>query len=219
VNPSRESSVVEISFKGADPAFVAAVANAFADEYQLVNVQLKVEPMKKASTYFNDQTKQLRDNLEAAQSRLSKYQQEHGIVSLDNRLDVESNRLNDLSAQLVMAQGQMEANSRRSMAGNDSPDVANSPLIQSMKPTWHGRRQVRRHLQRLSPNHPQYQAPRPSWTSCAALNAQFKVTSNSVGANAARSWAARSRTSAPRWKRRRTKVLELNRARDEMACC
>jgi succinoglycan biosynthesis transport protein ExoP len=93
-----------------------AVANAFADEYQLVSTQLKVEPMKKASAYFDDQTKLLRDNLEAAQSRLSKYQQEHGIVSVDNRLDVESNRLNDLSAQLVMAQGQMaEANSRRSM--------------------------------------------------------------------------------------------------------
>jgi succinoglycan biosynthesis transport protein ExoP len=33
VNPSRESSVVEVGFKGSDPEFVAAVANAFAEEY------------------------------------------------------------------------------------------------------------------------------------------------------------------------------------------
>src|SRR5690606_30750519 len=52
IMPSRESSVVEISFKGADPAFAAAVANAFADEYQKISVQLKTEPAKKASSYF-----------------------------------------------------------------------------------------------------------------------------------------------------------------------
>ena len=113
VVPSRESSVVEISFSGSDPNFVAAIANAFAEEYQRVSIQLKVEPLKKASAYFNDQTRQMRDVLEATQSRLSKYQQENGIVSLDNRVDVESNRLNDLSQQLVMAQSQsMEATSR-----------------------------------------------------------------------------------------------------------
>ena len=84
---------MEISFKGSDPAFAAAVANAFAEEYQKLSIQLRVEPMKQASTYFNGQLKLLRDNVEVTQARLSKYQQEHGIVSVDNRLDVESNRL------------------------------------------------------------------------------------------------------------------------------
>lgn len=73
--PSHESSVVDISFKGSDPQFVAAVANAFADEYQKTSIQLKVDPMRKASTYFTEQTKLLRDALESAQSRLSEYQQ------------------------------------------------------------------------------------------------------------------------------------------------
>ncbi len=136
--PSRESSVVDISFKGNDPQFVAAIANAFADEYQKTSTQLKVDPLKKVAVYFNEQTKLLRDSLEAAQSRLSKYQQEHGIVSVDNRLDVESNRLNDLSAQLVAAQGlSMEASSRQRMAegnaGSESPDVASNPLVQNLK--------------------------------------------------------------------------------------
>ena len=50
---------------------------------------------------------------QAAQARLSKYQQEKGIVSLDNnRVDVELSRLNDLSGQLVAAQtAAMEATS------------------------------------------------------------------------------------------------------------
>jgi hypothetical protein len=73
----------------------------------------QVEPMKKVSVYFDDQTKAAR-YAGSGQSRLSKYQQEHGIVSVDNRLDVESNRLNDLSAQLVLAQGQSMEASRAS---------------------------------------------------------------------------------------------------------
>src|SRR5881398_3500886 len=155
--PSRESSVVEISFKGADPQFAAAVANAFADEYQKLTVQLKNEPAKKASSYFNEQTKQLRDNLEAAQARLSKYQQEKGIVTL------ELQRLNDLSSQLVAAQtAAMEGNSRQAAASSSamsSPDVANNALIQQMRAnlaTAEGK--FADTSQRYGRNHPSYQA-------------------------------------------------------------
>jgi len=223
VQPSRESSVVEISFSGADPQFAAAVANAFAEEYQKVNVQLKVDPMKKAASYFNEQTKLLRDTVEAAQSRLSKFQQEHGIVSLDNRLDVESNRLNDLSAQLVMAQGQlMEASSRQAMAsgknGAESPDVASNPLIQSLKSNLNvAESKFAEVSQRLSPNHPQYQSTKAELDKLRTeLAAQTRAVSNSVGNNAAvlsqREASVRAALLA-----QKNKVLELNRTRDELA--
>jgi succinoglycan biosynthesis transport protein ExoP len=222
VLPSRESSVVEISFKGADPQFAAAVANAFADEYQKVSIELKVDPMRKASRYFNDQTKQLRDAVEAAQSKLSKYQQDHGIVSVDNRLDVESNRLNDLSAQLVMAQGQaMEASSRRRMAqgsqGTESPDVASNPLVQNLKISL-GTAEAKftEISNRLAENHPQYISAKAEVDKLRSdLQAVLKTTSNSVGNNAQilqqREASVRAALDA-----QRAKVLELNRARDEM---
>ena len=220
--PSRESSVVDISFKGNDPQFVAVIANAFAEEYQKTSIQLKVDPLKKVAVYFNEQTKLLRDNLEVAQSRLSKYQQEHGIVSVDNRLDVESNRLNDLSAQLVAAQGQaMEASSRQRMAegnaGFESPDVASNPLVQNLKLSLAtAESKLAEMAQRLGRNHPQYES----------LNAEVermrreladgtRVTSSSVSKNAGilqqREGAVRAALAA-----QKDKVLELNRTRDEM---
>lgn len=220
--PSRESSVVEISFKGADPQFVAAVANAFADEYQKVSIQLKVDPIKKISSYFDAQTKLLRDAVERAQSRLSKYQQEHGIVSVDNRLDVESNRLNDLSAQLVGAQGQlMEASSRQRMAlGNDSaesPDVSANPLIQNLKVGLAGSEaKLAEIAQRLGSNHPQYQSAKAEVDKMQAeLRAQVKAVSHSVGNNAQ---ILQQRESAIRGAllAQKNKVLELNRTRDEL---
>ncbi|NHZ61745.1 chain length determinant protein EpsF [Massilia genomosp. 1] len=222
VVPSRESSVVEINFKGADPQFVASVANAFAEEYQKLSIELKVEPMKKAAAYFNEQTKMLRGNVEAAQSRLSKYQQDNGIVSVDNRLDVESNRLNDLSAQLVAAQGQaMEANSRQGMAqgarGADSPDVASNPLVQNLKVQLAGAEsRLAEAGQRLGVNHPQYLSIKAEVDKINAnLSSQQRSASSSVGNNAAilqqREGAVRAALAA-----QKAKVLELNRSRDEL---
>ncbi|MDB5754153.1 MAG: chain-length determining protein [Massilia sp.] len=220
--PSRESSVVEISFRGADPQFVSAVANAFADEYQRVTVQLKTEPMKNASAYFNEQTKLLRDNVETAQARLSKYQQEQGIVSLDfNRADVELARLNDLSQQLVVAQGQaIEGNSRERMASGavaDSPDVGNNGLVQNLRAGLAGAQAKLAEVgQRLAPNHPLYQSNKAEVDKMREdLNAALGSVSRSVGNNAAvlrqREDELRSAVAA-----QKVRVLELNRARDEL---
>lgn len=222
IEPSRESSVVNVSFSGSDPQFVAAVSNAFADAYQRVSIQLRVEPMQRASTYFKDQVKLLRDNLEAAQSRLSKYQQEHGIVSVDNRLDVESNRLNDLSSQLAAAQAQSaDAQSRRSMAQSSardqSPDVANSPMIQSLKVNLGAAEARLAQLgQKLARNHPEYLAARAEVDRLSGdLREQMRITSNSVSNNATimnqRESTLREAVAA-----QKARVLELNRLRDEM---
>ncbi|AWL03983.1 chain length determinant protein EpsF [Massilia oculi] len=224
IMPSRESSVVEISFSGADPVFAAAVANAFAEEYRRAGVQLKTEPAKNASLYFNEQTRQLRDNLEAAQARLSKYQQEKGIVSLDNnRVDVELSRLNDLAAQLVMAQAAaMEAGSRERAAGTagaavDSPDVANNTLIQNLRMNLaSAEAKLAEAGARFGRNHPQYQAADAEAGKLrAALGNALGSVTRSVGANADvyRQREAQLRSELGAQKER---VLELNRTRDEL---
>lgn len=222
VIPSRESSVVDINFKGSDPQFVAAVANAFAEEYQRASIQLKVDPMRKASAYFDEQTKLLRDNLEQAQSRLSKYQQENGIVSVDNRLDVESNRLNDLSAQLVIAQGQlMEATSRQHMANGmssgESPDVTSNPLIQNLKVGLGSAEAKLAELgQRLDRNHPQYQSAQAEVDKLRRdLAEQVRIASQSVANNAA-ILQQREQSIRKALTEQKAKVLELNRSRDEL---
>lgn len=222
VTPSRESNVLDISFKGSDPNFAAAVANSFANQYQLMSIHLKVEPLKKASVYFTDQIKLLRDNFEVAQNKLSQYQQENGIVSLDNRVDVELARLNDLSSQLVMAQGQaMEASSRQHVAKGraaESPDVVANPLIQSLKVALtQAESKFSEIEQRLEKNHPQYQGAKAELDKLRSdLDGAIKATSNSVGNNAQ---ILRQRESDIRaaLAAQKTKVLELNRTRDELS--
>ena len=220
--PSRESSVVDISFSGNSPQFAAQVANAFAEQYQYASVGLKTEPMKKAASYFGEQTRQLRDNVETAQSRLSKYQQEKGIVSLDsNRVDIELSRLNDLSAQLVAAQSAvMEAASRQQVAtgsSSASPDVANNPLIQNLRISLAGAEgRFAETAQRLARNHPQYQSAQAELVRLRAeLHSAMGTVARSVGSNAD---VLRQRESDLRaaLALQHTRVLQLNRTRDEL---
>jgi polysaccharide biosynthesis transport protein len=106
VKPSREGSDFDLSYVNGDPKFAAALANAFADAYIQTSLQLKIEPSRRAAEWFNEQVKSLRDNLVKAQDKLSAYQRDKGIVSLDERVDVENARLAELSSQLVAAQAQ-----------------------------------------------------------------------------------------------------------------
>ncbi|NYE62164.1 chain length determinant protein EpsF [Duganella sp. 1224] len=220
VLPSRESSVLTIVFKGADPQFVAAVANAFANAYLQTSVLLKTEPAQQASGYMTNQTKLLRDRYEAAQSKLSAYQQQHAIYNADNRLDVETARLNDLSSQLVVAQGQaMEATARRRQTqgeGAASPDVLNNSLIQNLKASLAlAEAKLADTAQRLAPNHPQYQAAQSEVDKLrASLNEQIKVTSSGVVGNA-EILQRREAELRQALAEQKAKVLALNTARDE----
>jgi polysaccharide biosynthesis transport protein len=221
VVPSRESSVLDISFKGADPQFSAAVANAFAAAYQQTSIQLKVEPSQKASSYFNNQIKVLRERLEKAQNKLSAYQQQHGIVNADNRLDVESARLNDLSSQLVMAQGQaMEAGSRQRQAqggAGASPDVLANPLIQNLKASLSmAEAKFAETSQKLDKNHPQYQAAKSEVDKLRSnLDEQIRIASSGVAGNA-RILQQREAEIRAALAAQKAKVMALNSARDEL---
>jgi chain length determinant protein EpsF len=220
VIPARESSVLTITFRGVDPKFVAAVANAYAVAYMQFSVQLKTDPVQQASGYITTQTKLLREQYEQAQTKLSKYQQENNIYSADNRVDVETARLNELSSQLVMVQGQnMEAGSRsRQASGNAeaSPDVQNSPLVQGLKTNLAlAESKFADTAARLAPNHPQYIAAKSEVDKLRALlNEQIRSASSTVGASARISEQREAELRAA-LTAQKAKVMALNGARDE----
>lgn len=134
VRPSKESNVINVTFSAADPNFAAAVANAVVESYQLSLLELRVEPAKQFADFFEVQARQARQRLLQAQTALSEFQQRNGIVASDERIDVENNRLNDLSSQLVAVQG-MSADSRgrANNSGDNSPDVITNPVVAALK--------------------------------------------------------------------------------------
>lgn len=160
VEPSRESSVISISYKGKDPAFVAKMANAYASIYQELSIKLSAEPSQNAASYFSNQIEVLRDKLEKAQEKLSHYRQSTGVVNVDESLDVELRQLNELSSQLVLAQAELSRSTSEQIDNNllsKSLDVSDNTLIDNLKTRLAEAESVFADTsQNLGSNHPKY---------------------------------------------------------------
>lgn len=216
-----KSNVIEISYTASDPQFAALIANTFTDVYIEKSIRLKTEPAQKAANYLNQQAQSLRDRLSNAQQKLVTYQKEHGLTSNDDRVDVETARLNEMSAQLSMAQAQLvEANSHfHDVQQNaaDSPDVAQSAVVQNLKMELSKAESSLASISgTVSNNHPQY----------IALSSQIdklkrqladeisKVASNVSGT--ASITKERVAVLKQQVEQQKQKVLTLNQVRGEM---
>lgn len=135
VEPARGSNVIAISFTAADPQFAQAAANAFAQAFMDVSVDLRIAPARQSASFLDEQTKALRANLEQAQAKLSKFQQSKGILVTDERLDQENARYGALIAQLAVAEAERADWSarQRNTGGETSPDVLQSAAVQNLK--------------------------------------------------------------------------------------
>jgi protein tyrosine kinase modulator len=228
VKPSRDSSVVEISFSGPDPQRAAAVANAFARAYIETNLELKVEAARHTARWFGDRTLALRRDVERSSARLAEYQQEKGIVSLDEHLDTENVRLEQLNAQLSAAAAQTADALTRQHLARDSlargaaadaiPEVLSNPLIQILKGEISRKEAKLKELSvKLGPNHPQYQA-----AAADLLSSRQKLTAETVDvvsgiANNARIAQRREAELQAKATAQKTRVLSLKKQRDELS--
>jgi uncharacterized protein involved in exopolysaccharide biosynthesis len=109
------------------------VADAFMQAYIDTALELKVEPARAYNDLFDSRAKQLRDALETAQARLSDYQKTHGLIDNGDRVDVENQRLSDLSAQLVALQATAAQNhgkrAQSAAASATLPEVLADPTV------------------------------------------------------------------------------------------
>ena len=165
---TSQSSVIQANFTAGDPRVAAQVANAFAKAYADTMLELRVGPTREAAVWFDEQLKSLRANLEDAQAKLTNYHQREGIVSSDERYDVENARLVALSDEATQAQGKaLEWESRAGQARKyvaqgrspeQLPDVLDSPFIQKLKSDLlHAEAKLQQMSMQYGVNHPEYQ--------------------------------------------------------------
>jgi uncharacterized protein involved in exopolysaccharide biosynthesis len=104
VEPSSDSRLIHVRYEASTPEEAARRANAFASAYVTAVQNLSLEPAKRNAARFDVQIGLIRARLAGAQSELTQYQQQHGIVAVDERLDTETQRLRELSDALLQAQ-------------------------------------------------------------------------------------------------------------------
>lgn len=157
-----QSSVIGITYSASHSKFAADVANAFAKAYVDTTLNLRVEPAKQASAWFGDQLKDLRTGLEAAQAKLAAFQREKGILIVDERMDIETGRLAELSSQALQAtstsyDNATRFNQSRSRAADTLPEVIANPLVTALKTELlRAESKLQELSTRVGPNHPQY---------------------------------------------------------------
>ena len=132
VAPSTDSRVISIEDTDPSPQSSAAVANAFAEAYRDVSLDLQSEPAKQSSGWYQKSASDLRQQLADAQTKLSKRRAELGVTATSAETgDADEVQLSALTTQLAGAQATDAA--QRSRTGSGAlPDTMLSPVVQSL---------------------------------------------------------------------------------------
>lgn len=228
VKPSKESSLIQIDFKSTDPQLAADVSNTFANAYIQTVIEIRAQSAKSSADWYDSQIALLRKSLEKARSILSSYQQDHGIVSVDDRLDIENSRLADLSRQLVESQSNTsELQSRNDLLATTVKqggsleylqEVMTNSLIQSLKSDLAKAEAKFAELSKqLDVNHPKYiQAKAEVDSLRKKVQSEIKMVSNSIS-NKVSSSNKRNKILTHALADQKAKVLMLKKQRDEVA--
>jgi len=214
VKPARESNIINIAWTGSSPSEAARVANAFAKAYLDINLELKTNPAKRYADWFDEQVKASRDKLEAAQQKLSAFQERAGIVSSDERGDYETARLTELSNQLLLAQ----SGRTRAGSGDTSPGVMQSPLVNNMRADVAKlESKVQEASATMGSNHPQMQRMQAELASMRSRLAQESSRVGSASAATSQAGAARERELQQAVAAQKARVIATNKQRGELA--
>ena len=218
VKPARESNIINVTWTGRSPQQAAKVANAFSQAYLDIALDIKTDPAKKYASWFDEQLKFARDRLEQAQGRLTAYQQKTGVISADG-IDMETQRLNELSSQLTMVQGQLtDVANKRNAGASSVAETMSSPLINSLKADI-ARQEAR--IQEASANlgarHPQMIRMQDE---LRAMKSRLGAETGSIGSSINTAYEvgrARERELQGAVNAQRARVMQFNRYRDELS--
>jgi polysaccharide biosynthesis transport protein len=206
VTPARESNIIQIGWSGRSPQEAARVANAFAEAYMDTNVDLKTKPAKQYTAWFDQQMQQARERLQAAQAKLSAFQQKSGLISTSAQNDFEQQRLTELNTQLLAAQG--HRTSPVATTFGEGPEVSNLRGEVSRLQA-----KVDEASQTLGPNHPKMIQMNAELRSMQSRLAEASSRAGQVVAGAGQASAARVRELQAQIEEQKARVLSVARDR------
>jgi polysaccharide biosynthesis transport protein len=221
VKPSKDSTVLEIEYESVEPSFAAVLANAFAKAYLDTLVQLRTDPARQYAGFFEERAAAARKQLEEAQSALAQAQKQQGVLLTDERLDMETVRLNELGAQLSGIRAlRVESSSRRDVAESGperTVEVATNGVVMQHKADLARLQANLAELQtNLGDNHPQVVQMRAS---IAQHESRLKTEIAKVaGVVKSNDTVLRERESAAKisYEEQRNKLLEMKEKRNQL---
>jgi len=104
VKSVRNTRILEIAFRSLDPALAAAIANNIVTTYIEDNYRTHYESTMQASDWLAKQISDLQQRVETSQEKLVRYQRENGMLGIDEKQNIITQKLDDLNKSFTEAQ-------------------------------------------------------------------------------------------------------------------
>ena len=118
VNNTR---LIEIHYLNPNPRLAADIVNGIVNSYIEQNYQTKFESAMQTSDWLSHQLADLKLKVETSQEKLIRFQREKGIVGIDEKQNLTTSKLDELSKELTATEAdriQKEANYELAATGN-----------------------------------------------------------------------------------------------------
>ena len=143
VSPVMNSRIVRVTVESIDPKLAADAANTIAAAYIARTLEMKSGAAQAATKWITARMEELRQKVEVSERNLNEFASQHGLVNVDERKRLTTQKLGDLSSQLVHAEtkrAEAEARFKQIASVLDNPrelesstEVLNSGLIQTLR--------------------------------------------------------------------------------------
>ena len=104
VSPVRRSNLVEVSFYSEDPELAARISNELCKDYIFQNYQVKWDATTEASEWLSHQLVGLQAKLEKSEDALNAYARAKGIIFVEEKQNLVTERLKQLQEEFTKAQ-------------------------------------------------------------------------------------------------------------------
>ena len=143
VSPVLNSRIVRVTVESIDPQLTANAANTIASVYITRSLEMKTGAAQEASKWITARVEELRRKVEISERTLYEFASRYGLVNVDERKRMTTQKLGDLNTQLVQVETKrVEAETKFKQIASvlDNPrelesssEVLSSNLIQSLR--------------------------------------------------------------------------------------
>jgi succinoglycan biosynthesis transport protein ExoP len=139
ITPSRNSRVVDISYRSPDPKLAANIVNTLTREYIDYNFQVRFDATSRATEFLQRQLVDLKAKVEESESSLIAYARKHNILNVGEKQDVVMQTLEDINSDLSEARATriIKESIYKTMADATTdkfPQALRTPVMEQLEP-------------------------------------------------------------------------------------
>src|ERR1700690_2806241 len=122
--------IIEIHYNSTDPQLAASSVNTLAATYVEQNFKTKFESTMQASDWLSKQLVDLQMKVETSQEKLVRYQKEHEILGTDEKQNITTEKLDELSKEMTQAEfDRMQKEAVYRQTQSSDPDVVAAAIV------------------------------------------------------------------------------------------